>query len=66
MGEVVEVEQLGDLLLVVLGPEPLRHMPRLKARVEVGRATVRAWVNTAPRVRGRPDGLAERVPHGVA
>ena len=66
VGEVVEVEQLGYLLLVVLSPEQLRHVPCVQARVEVDGATVRAGVKPDASQRRRPDRLAERVPQRLA
>jgi len=60
--EVVEVEQRGQLPLVVLGPEQLGHMTCLEAVVEIVGATVRAAVKAHPARCSRPGGLGERPP----
>ena len=63
--EVVEVEQVGDFAVVVLGPEQLRDVSWLQSLVEIVGAAVRAGVKSQLAGGARPRGLADRAPqHG--
>ena len=59
--EVVEVEQVGDLMVIVLGPEQLRDVPWLQSLVEIVRAAVRGGVKSQLSGGARPDRLADRL-----
>ena len=66
MREVVEVEQLGQLALVVLRPEQLRRVTGLEALVEIVGAAVGSAVKAHPARCPRPRGLGQRPPqHGL-
>ncbi|MGZ6617096.1 MAG: hypothetical protein ACXVFQ_22070 [Solirubrobacteraceae bacterium] len=62
VGEVVEVEQRGDLPLVVVVPEQLWDVLRLQSLVEIVGAAVRAGVKSQLTGGACPDRLADRAP----